>query len=120
MNNGALRGRVLAANLAAFGVAVTVQWPEPYATQVATTGVWIHTFAEGAPVGGVVNRREPRRLMALPKSAVPTLPLKTLIVAPDTDGVTLRGWRVDAYEDADADHYRVVLVRYDDALVLVT
>ena len=110
MNLAALRGRVLAANLAAHGVPATVTRPAPDNAPVALTGIWLTPIAEEQlPAGRDYPRAEPRRIFAIPKSALSGCPRNTLIVAAEP-GAASRTWRADGYERADADHWRVVLV----------
>jgi hypothetical protein len=112
MDLTALRGRVLAANLAVHGVSATVTRPAPDNTPVTLTGIWLVPFAEEEmPHGRDFPRREPRRLFAIPKSALSGCPRNTLIVAAESrTGATSQTWRVDGFERSDADHWRVVLV----------
>lgn len=103
----------------AFGVPVTVQWPAPDLTKAVVTGVWIPEFTVDVPGGGLANaRREPRRVMAFRRDQVTTVPQKMLVVAPDIDGGPVRGWRVESVEYSDAEHFRVLLVRDDQALIV--
>lgn len=103
----------------AFGVAVTIQWPPPDLTTADVIGVWIPEFTVDAPGGGLANtRREPRRVMAFRRDEVATVPLRMLVVAPDVDGGPARGWRVESVEYSDAEHFRVLLVKDDQALII--
>ena len=105
---------------AAFGVPVTLQWPAPDDITFRATGVWVPEFTQDAPQAGGNARREPRRILALRRDQVSMVPQRTRIVAPDIGGGAVKGWRVDTVDHTDADHHRVVLVRDDDALVIVT
>ena len=110
MDLSALRGRVLAANLAAHGVPATVTRPSPDNAPVALTGIWLTPIAEEQlPAGRDYPRADPRRIFAIPKSALTGVPRQTFIDVAEP-GQALRKWRVDGYERADADHWRVVLV----------
>lgn len=103
----------------AFGVAVTVQWPPPDLTIAEVTGVWVPEFTADSPSGGFANgRREPRRVMAFRRDQIATTPQRMLVVAPDVDGGAPRGWRVESVEYSDAEHFRVVLVKDDQALII--
>jgi hypothetical protein len=98
----------------AFGVPATVTRPAPDHAAIETTATWVPEFTEDAPAGGGFARREPRRILALLRSAVPTVPLKTIVLAPLVlDGVVQR-WRVDGLMSTDAEHHRVVVVEYAD------
>lgn len=109
MSYAARRAEVLAGNFAAFGVTATVTRPAPDDTPIATTLIWLTPQTEDAPVGTFV-RREARRVVALLTSEVPTCPLGTAVVAPDETGGTARGWRVDGFVLAEAEHVRVSVV----------
>lgn len=110
MNLSALRGRVLTANLAAHGVSATVTRPSPDNAPVTLTGIWLTPITEEQlPAGRDFLRSDPRRIFAIPKSALTGVPRNSLIVAAEP-GQASRTWRADGYERADADHWRVVLV----------
>src|SRR4051812_26891579 len=111
MSLGDLRALVLSTNLATFGVPVTVTRPFPDDTAIETTGIWMTTQTEDVPTGTDFQRREPRRVMALSRAAVPTLPRGTLISATENPGGTAETWRVDGIERLEADHVRALLVR---------
>jgi hypothetical protein len=112
MDLGALRGRVLAANLAAHGVPATVTRPAPDNAPVSVTGIWlVPVNDEEMPVGRAMVRREPRRIFAIPRSALASCPVHTLIdITELRSGATSQKWRVDGYERADADHWRLLLI----------
>lgn len=111
MDLGALRGRVLAANLAAHGVAATVTRPAPENTPIATTGIWVRPLhEEREPFGVNRRRREPRQVLSLPRADVATMPEGTFIVAPEFTGGPPITWRWDGLEQAESDHWRVVVV----------
>lgn len=112
MDLAALRGRVLTANLAAHGVAATVTRPAPDNTPALVTGIWLEPLTqEEVPHGREFPRREPRRIFAIPKSALAAVPRNTLIVATEPrSGAVAQTWRVDGVERADTDHWRLVVV----------
>lgn len=112
MDLSALRGRVLTANLAAHGASATVIRPAPDNTPVTVTGIWLVPLAdEELPHGRDIPRREPRRLFAIAKAALSSCPRNTLIDAAEPrSGTVTQRWRVDGYDRADADHWRMVLV----------
>lgn len=96
----------------AFGVPVTVTRPDPDTSPVTTTGVWLAPLLdEGLPAGSDLQRREPRRVMAIARTSVLTsMKRNTLISAPEQlDGPTIL-WRVDSLDRVEFDHWRVVLV----------
>lgn len=111
MDLGPLRTLALGLNLSAHGVPATVTRPAPDDTPVVTTGIWITTpLDEQRPVGVDFQRREPRRVMALPRSALASVPRHTIVVASETIGGANKTWRVDGLERTDADVFRVILV----------
>lgn len=111
----AIRSLVLDVNLLAHGVDVTVTRPAPDDEPIVTRGIWMTTETEGMPIGSEFPRRDQRRVMALSRAAVATVPLGTLIVAPEKSGNAVRAWRVDGFERQEADHNRVVVIDVTDA-----
>jgi hypothetical protein len=112
MDLGALRGRVLAANLLAFGVAVTITRPHPDSTPIETKGIWLTPLHdEEVPATRDYARREPSRVLAIPRAACDTLPRNTFIDAAEAvAGATSRRWQVDKVDRADPDHLRVAVL----------
>lgn len=127
MNVAAIRGRVLAANLAMHGLAVTVR--APGASPLATRGIWLPPIeTEGGPYPGDQQRAKPRQVLALPKNdtaatalvevglSAPAVPSKAadrgvLIDAPPATGGASVTWRVDELDTTHADHVRLILQR---------
>lgn len=107
---GDLRALVLTTNLATLGIPVTVTRPFPDDTAIATRGIWLTTQTEDRPGGGSFSRREPFRVMALSRAAVPTAPRGTRIVAPENPGGEDATWQVDGIESMQADHVRVIVL----------
>lgn len=115
MGFGALR--TLATGLSfdfAHGVSAVVRLADD--DPITTTGIWIAPVTDGAPVGGTFSRQEPRRILALRRSAVPSCPKGTLIVAPPQDGDEDMGWKVDGVDRVEPDHIRVIVVEYAEVL----
>ena len=110
MGFGTLRERVVSRSFALFGVPITVTLPD--SEPIATRGIWLTPETEEVPFGASYQRREPKRVMALKKSDVPTVPRGTQIVAPEKDGDEMKRWRVDSFELAEPEHHRVVLVEH--------
>jgi len=110
MDLGALRALALDLNLAAHGVDMVVTLPG--AAGIETRGIWVTTIAEDMPGGGDFQRREPRRVMALSRADVATVPRGTVIYGPEKGGdeEEPRYWRVDGTERVEADHTRVIVV----------
>jgi hypothetical protein len=79
---------------------------------VVVTGIWLQPLAEEqTPMGRDFVRREPRRIFAIPKSALSSCPRHTFIDAAEPRlGALTQRWRVDGYEQAAADHWQLVLV----------
>lgn len=98
--------------LAAFGVPATVTRPAPDSTPVQTTGCWVSPLNdESLPMGKEMQRREPRRVFVMAKDAtLPTLPMNTLIQAPDELGGTPLLWRVDGRDRVESDCWRAIVV----------
>lgn len=100
----------ISACFAAFGVAATVTRPPRDDAPITTTGVWITPLTPELPGGMGLQRREIRRVLALRRDQVPTVPRGTIISAPEYAGQTPKTWRVDGYELEEADHHRVIVV----------
>jgi hypothetical protein len=76
---------------------------------VHTTAIWVATVEEQLPVGRDFQRREPRRILALPVADVPSVPRGSVIVAPAPGGTVARTWVVDGVDRSDADQLRVIV-----------
>lgn len=115
----ALRTLVRDLNFVTHSVPATVTLPEPD-DPIETTGIWLPPLVEEQPFGTDLRRREPRRVMALPRDATLTQvpPRGTLILAAEYLGTDapVRSWRVDGTQSHDADHFRVILVPVPEEL----
>ena len=106
----------IAAALTAFGVAATVTRPAPDDTPIVTTAIWVppdrrSRSDEVYEYRNELARRQAERLvLGLPRSAVPTLPIGTVIAAPLVSGATSQTWRVEEHERDEPDEWRVVVV----------
>ena len=110
MDHGALRTLALDVSFGVHGVSVTVTRPSE--APIATAGIWLQPLEDQRPFGTDLQRREPRRLMALRRDAVASLPRGTLVSAPETDGGSTKTWRVDEIEQAvDPQTWRIALVQ---------
>jgi hypothetical protein len=110
MGFGALRDLAVDLNFDfAHGVPVTVTRPAPDDDPIETHGIWIVPITESAPLGGF-GRQEPRRILALRRDQVPTVPKGTVIVGPPKADADPVGWRVDGIDRIEADHVRVIVV----------
>lgn len=84
--------------------------PAPDNTPVNTTCVWMPPpLEEPRPVGTNFQRREPRRLLALPRNVLSTMPIGTTVVAPEAKGGANKTWRVDELDRVESDHWRVMV-----------
>jgi hypothetical protein len=107
-----LRALVFERNLSAFGVPVTVTRPAPDDTAITTTGIWVTPSTEDVPSGAEFSRRDPRRVLALSRTAVPTCPRGTRIDAPEEQAAdTVLEWRVEGLDRQEGEHVRVVVVQ---------
>lgn len=92
----------------AFGVPATVT--PPAADPIETTVAWTAPTTEDVPGAMEAQRAEQRRVLTVLRSEVPTIPLRTVIVAPEElDGEDLM-WMVDGIDRIEPDHVRVVVV----------
>jgi hypothetical protein len=73
---------------------------------IQTTVIRLTPETASMPPGLDLRRAEPRRMMALRRADVPTVPRGTLVTI-TADGTT---WRVDATDRADDGHVRVFVV----------
>ena len=99
MDLGALRDSTLTKNLSFQGVPVTIT--PPFEEAFVSTGIWRPSKDEDLPEGDDANRLSPRRSMALPRAAVGSLPLGSIISAPEKPGDTARQWKVDGFEELE-------------------
>lgn len=97
----------------AFGVSAAVTLPEA-ADAIPATGVWVQVVPDQFPVGRDLQRREPRKVLALRRAEVPTLPRGTLIVAVPFGGEAPRTWKVDGIDHTEADEWRAIVVPVPD------
>ena len=88
---------------------VTLKFQNP----VSTRGIWGTSEADEFEVGGEYQRRAPKRIMAISKTDVPTVPRGTKIVAPEREGGTTKNWEVEEVDRADPDYHRVILIEVD-------
>lgn len=95
--------------LAAFGLAATVTRPAPDNTPIATTVIWLGLEDDPQPYGRDFTRREPRRLLALPRADVATMPRGTTVAAPEVVGAASKTWRVDGLQAVDPDWWQVLV-----------
>lgn len=94
--------------LEAFGVPAVVTRPVPDATPITTTVMWVaDPLADGQAYGTDFHRGDPRRILALVRSVVPTVPRGTVIVAAEAAGESSKTWVIDGLDRALTDQWRV-------------
>lgn len=112
MDLGPLRTLALSVNLNVHGVDATVTRPSPDNAPIVTRGIWSTPIEDVQPVGADFRRREPRKVLVLPRADVPTLPSGTLIDAPDAIGGPVVAWRFDGFASPAEDGYwRAIVVK---------
>ncbi len=114
MDLRSLRALVVDLNFSAHGVPATVTYTDPEIGAVGTTGIWVPELEEEAPYGTDLRRREPRRMMALPRDVLATLPRGTWVDAPEQSGDAVKTWRVDGLGRHEAEIWRAILVPRND------
>jgi hypothetical protein len=107
MNQQALRRLALDASMFAHGVDATVTVPS--GAPIVTRAIWQAGLEEAMPVGRDFQRRDPRRILALPLADVPDVPRGTVIVAPLPGTATTRTWKVENVERLEAEQIRVIV-----------
>ncbi len=108
MDFGPLRALALDLNVTAHGVPATVTRPAPDDAPITTRVIWL--TATTAETGFELKRREQRRVLALKRSDVATLPQKTRIAAPLTATGTVQTWRIEVVDTIEADQWRAIVV----------
>ena len=102
-----LRELVRDLNFDAHGMPVTVTPPD--GTAISTSAIWLGPLMEDPPAGRDINRREPRRIVALRLDEVTEIPRGTIIVPSETIGGVSGNWQIDGIESAERDHFRVIV-----------
>lgn len=98
--------------LDAFGVEAIVVRPAPDDAPIETVGIWVPPETVDLPTGPEFQRRDQIRIMAFDVTAVPTLPVGTLITAAERQGDPVQVWIVDglgADRGIDADQVRGIV-----------
>lgn len=100
----------LSAALAAFGITgATVTRPSADPI-TGVTVMWLPPAVGTGPVGMEFQAISSRRVIAIPRSSVPTLPVGTTIVCPEYQGGESRTWKTDEQAQVEYDHWRAVVV----------
>lgn len=95
---------------AAFGLEGIVTRPAPDEAPIDSIVVWMPPSPYDSPHGFEVQRREERRVLAVSRADVPTLPRGTHVAAAEELGGPTRTWRVDGFDRSEYDHWRAVMV----------
>ncbi len=94
--------------LDAFGVNVVVTPSE--GIPVSTRGVWdASPPVEEQPFGTDLYRREPRRVLCLPRNVLTAVPRGSTIVAPEEDGGEAKTWVTEGPALTEYDCWRVIV-----------
>jgi hypothetical protein len=104
-----LRALVLETSFAVHGVDITVKRPAPDNDPIDTRGIWLRPLHQEAVPYGNLHKRDPHRILMIPRSDVPTMREGTLVEAPDEAGVDRR-WRVETHDLTEADYWQLVLL----------
>lgn len=82
----------------------------PGGAPVAANALWSTATMDEFAAAGALQRREVRRVLVLLRSEVPTVPRKTIIVAPEKPGGANKTWRVDGTDFVEATHRGVLVI----------
>lgn len=115
MNAATWKASAFAVNLAVHGVDVTVRRGSP-AAPIPTRAIWLTGLLnEQGPAGSDFQKYRTRGLLSVPRVAAGTWPgvgwleRDEVIEAPPATGGAAIRWRVDAVDQFDADHIRVIV-----------
>lgn len=95
----------------AFGVDATVTRPGQDA--IDTSVVWVNQTTDGVPLGAALQMADPKRLLVVRRDHVPTLPLGTVIQAPEIDGDDIKVWKVDTIVHYEPDLIRALVIPHE-------
>jgi len=111
MGLGVLRTLAMGQIFDTLSLSITVTIPGGEA--VTTTGIWTKPLDEAMPFGQDMPRREPRKVLAIPRATtLDAVPRGSVILAPEIDDGTVLTWRADGYDgNTSPDLHRVVVVR---------
>jgi hypothetical protein len=88
--------------------------PDIGAQPVETTGFWIRALEEDQPYGTELRRRDPRRVLVIPRSDDIPEPVRgTLILAAELEGQTEQTWEVEGFAPGppnEPDCWRVIVM----------
>lgn len=97
---------------APFGVSATV---DPDGAAIETTAIWVDASVIESPVGQNFQGAEARKVLALSRDEVPSVPQGTVILAPLRKADTPRRWQVDSTVAVDADQTKVLVIEASEA-----
>jgi hypothetical protein len=111
MGLGALRALANELSLDAFGLPVTVTVPNGVA--VTTTGFWSQPLAETMPFGNDLSRRDPRKVLVLPRTTtLDAVPRGSVILAAEEESGTVQTWKADGIDgQVTSTWQRIVVIR---------
>ncbi len=108
MDLQAVRALALDVAMSTHGVDAAVTVPD--GTAVPSRLIWLSVTDEIMPVGREFQRRDPRRIAAIPLSeSLPDVPRGSLVVAALPGATVARRWFVEGIDRAEADQQRVIL-----------
>lgn len=108
------RALAFSLNRAHHGVPVTILRPFPEQAPIETRGVWTQPIEEPQPFGSDFKRREPRRVLVLPRTEGSQAPRGTLIQAAEPTGGAVKTWRADGFEGPiEPEVVRVIVVQVE-------
>lgn len=110
MDLGSLRTLVHDVNFGVHGVDATLTRPFPDDTPITTRVIWQASETEDVPAGVVFGRREARRVAAIRRTDVDSVPRGSILVAPEAAGQASQRWRVDGVHHVTPEHVRVSVV----------
>lgn len=93
----------------AFGLPAVVSVPGEDA--VETSVLWLPADPTDVPEGAIFGRQEPRKVLALRRDEVPSVPVGTVIEAAEILGGTTKTWTVEGPTVYEPDHVRVMVVQ---------
>ena len=112
MDLAAVRSLVREVNFSVHGVPALVTIPDGPA--VETSIIWLTPITEQVPGGTDLRRADPKRLMALRRDCIPTVPRGTRVEVTEHLQESPDLWTVDAVERVEPDHHRVIVVPSGD------
>lgn len=101
--------RVLVADKGAAILGVPATLTTPSGAPITTKVTWGREFAEEQPSGREMERREPKRVMAIRRSVVEEIPRGTLINAVGPLGEAATDWQVEGLDRVTRGHFHVIV-----------